>query len=119
MESAYGVFSVQNYWEKGIGFKGEIEQGKLIADIALEKGVSHFIQSTMATANRIEDVSHFHSKYLIEEHIKALSIHYTFIETVYLIIHHILLSLLLLPISHSNKIHGLALVLSLFHSLGN
>src|SRR5688500_20157422 len=33
-EGAYGVFSVQNFWLPGVGFEGEIIQGKNVADAA-------------------------------------------------------------------------------------
>jgi uncharacterized protein YbjT (DUF2867 family) len=28
LEGVSGVFSVQNYWERGVGYEGEIQQGK-------------------------------------------------------------------------------------------
>lgn len=28
MRNVYGVFSVQNFWEKGVGYEGEVRQGK-------------------------------------------------------------------------------------------
>ena len=31
-KDCYGVFAVQNFWEKGVGYDREIEQGKRLAD---------------------------------------------------------------------------------------
>jgi uncharacterized protein YbjT (DUF2867 family) len=65
---ADGVFSVQNYWEKGIGYEGEIRQGKNLADVAKAAGVRHFVQSTMAEGSTFPDrLEHFKSKAEIEK----------------------------------------------------
>jgi uncharacterized protein YbjT (DUF2867 family) len=58
-----GVFSVQNYWGKGIGYEGEIRQGKNLADVAKSAGVHHFVQSTMADGRTFPNqLEHFNSK---------------------------------------------------------
>src|SRR5512147_283041 len=33
-KGVHGVFSVQNFWLPNVGFEGEIQQGKLVADAA-------------------------------------------------------------------------------------
>jgi uncharacterized protein YbjT (DUF2867 family) len=43
-----GVFSVQNFYEPGVGHDGEIRQGRALVDAAKAAGVPHFVQSTMA-----------------------------------------------------------------------
>lgn len=83
LEGCYGVFSVQNYWERSTGFSGEIEQGKMLADFAKEAGVSHFVQSTMASAKSVNEIAHFKSKDLIEKHIQKIDLPFTFLGTVY------------------------------------
>lgn len=80
---AYGVFSLQNYWEKGVGYDGEIRQGKALADAAKRGGVKHFVQSTMAAASSFEGVEHFAAKKVIEEYILGLELPHTFVGTVY------------------------------------
>src|SRR5215217_3238439 len=50
LEGAYGVFSVQNYWETG--YDGEVQQGKTVADAAKAAGVEHFVYSSVASPNR-------------------------------------------------------------------
>ena len=80
---AYGVFSVQNYWERGVGFDGEIRQGRNLADAAQQSGVTHFVQSTMADAPSFQGVDHFESKVAIEQYVDRLRLPRTFIGTVY------------------------------------
>jgi uncharacterized protein YbjT (DUF2867 family) len=77
------VFSVQNYWEKGVGYAGEIQQAKNLADIALAAGVEHFVQSTMADGATFPDrLTHFKSKAAIEQYIQSIGLPYTFLGTV-------------------------------------
>lgn len=78
-----GVFSVQNYWEKGGGFSGEVRQGKNLADAAKQVGVAHFVQSTMAAAATFQGIEHFESKREIEAYIDRLGLPRTFLGTVY------------------------------------
>jgi uncharacterized protein YbjT (DUF2867 family) len=80
---AYGVFSVQNYWEKGVGFAGEIRQGRHLADAAKRAGVAHYVQSTMADAEHFHGVEHFASKHHVEHYVDQLVLPRTFIGTVY------------------------------------
>lgn len=83
VEGACGVFSVQNYYEKGVGYAGEIRQGCALADAAKAAGVQHFVQSTMATASGSEFVHHFQSKFEIERHIDRIGLPHTFLGTVW------------------------------------
>jgi uncharacterized protein YbjT (DUF2867 family) len=80
---AHGVFSVQNYYEKGVGYEGEIRQGTNLVLAAKRQGVKHFVQSTMAKGVGAERVEHFQSKVVIEhvarEHLASPS----FIGTVW------------------------------------
>jgi uncharacterized protein YbjT (DUF2867 family) len=84
LAGADGVFSVQNYWEKGIGFGGEIRQGKNFANAAQKLGVKHFVQSTMATGAMgfSAEMKHFRSKAALEEHIDGIGLPRTFLGTV-------------------------------------
>src|SRR5215212_7120293 len=56
MEGAYGVFSVQNFWDgfpqQVLGAEGEVRQGKNVADAAKAAGVEHFVQTTAAGSSR-------------------------------------------------------------------
>jgi uncharacterized protein YbjT (DUF2867 family) len=83
VSGVYGVFSVQNYWEPGVGYEGEVRQGKNLADSAQQAGVRHFVQSSMATATSFDGVEHFASKQAIERYIAQLGLPSTSIGTVY------------------------------------
>lgn len=81
VEGAYGVFSVQNFWETG--YDTEVEQGILLADVAEEAGVEHFVYSSVGGAERDTGIPHFDSKYEVEEHIRSLELPYTILRPVF------------------------------------
>jgi uncharacterized protein YbjT (DUF2867 family) len=83
LAGAYGVFSVQNYYEKGVGYDGEVRQGCALADAAKAAGVEHVVQSTMATAVDAEAVHHFRSKFRLERYIDEIGLSRTFLGTVW------------------------------------
>ncbi|HXT99942.1 MAG TPA: NmrA/HSCARG family protein [Polyangia bacterium] len=67
---AWGVFAVQNTWEAGV--EGEEEQGKRLAKIAHDKGVQHYVYTSVGSANRRTGIPHFENKFRVEETVKAL-----------------------------------------------
>jgi uncharacterized protein YbjT (DUF2867 family) len=77
------VFSVQDFWAKGVGYQGEVQQGLNLANAALRARVAHFIQSGMAQGTRIEGIEHFESKRAICDHVKKIGLPHTIIGTVY------------------------------------
>jgi uncharacterized protein YbjT (DUF2867 family) len=85
LDGAGGVFSVQNYWDAGTGYVGEVRQGRALAQAARRAGVRLFVQSTMADAD--EDLAplpaHFLSKRRIEAAVDDLGLPRTFIGTVF------------------------------------
>lgn len=66
----WGVFSVQNSWEAG--FVREEQQGKLLAELAQEAGVSHFVYSSVQSADRDTGIPHFENKWRIECTVRGL-----------------------------------------------
>lgn len=80
---ADGGFSVQNYWEKGVGFDGEVRQGRNLADAAKAAGVRHFVQSTMAAGGEDSGLPHFRSKAEVEGYARAIGLPVTAVGTVY------------------------------------
>jgi uncharacterized protein YbjT (DUF2867 family) len=72
VEGAYGVFSVQNFWETG--YDGEVQQGKTVADAARAAGVDHFVYSSVGSAHRQTGIPHFESKWEIEEHVRQIGL---------------------------------------------
>lgn len=85
MRGAYGVFSVQNFWDgfpaKTLGFEGEVRQGKNVAEAAKEAGVKHLVQaSVVGDGQRLSRVPHARSKHVIERHIRSLGVPFTFVR---------------------------------------
>ena len=76
-KDAYGVFSVQNFWLPGVGYEGEIQQGKNVADAAKAAGVQHLVYSSVGAAHRGMGQKHFESKWIVEQYIHSLGIPYT------------------------------------------
>jgi uncharacterized protein YbjT (DUF2867 family) len=68
------IFSVQNYWLPGVGYDGEIRQGKNVADAAKSMGVQHLVYSSVGAAHRGAGQKHFESKWIIEQYIHTLEI---------------------------------------------
>ncbi|ADU32100.1 NmrA/HSCARG family protein [Evansella cellulosilytica] len=83
MEGTYGVFSVQNFWEKGIGYEGEVRQGKNVADVAHKVGVEHLLFSSVVDCDNASELEHWTSKWEVEKYIDSLGIPRTFLRTVF------------------------------------
>jgi uncharacterized protein YbjT (DUF2867 family) len=81
LRGAYGVFSVQNFWE--VGYEREVREGIALADAAKAAGVEHFVYSSVGSAHRKTGLSHFESKWEIEEHIRAIGIPATVLRPVF------------------------------------
>jgi NAD(P)-dependent dehydrogenase (short-subunit alcohol dehydrogenase family) len=69
MDGAYGVYSVQNWSQAGT--EGEIRQGINVAGAAMAAGVTNFVYSSVASADRHTGIPHFESKFRIEEQIRG------------------------------------------------
>jgi len=80
---AYGVFSVQNFWLPDVGAAGEVRQGKIVADAAKAAGVRHFVYTSVGGAERKTGLSHFDSKWQIEEYIRSLDLPTTVLRPVF------------------------------------
>jgi uncharacterized protein YbjT (DUF2867 family) len=81
-KGTYGVFSVQNFWLPTVGFDGEVQQGKNVADAAKAAGVQHLVYSSVGSAHRGMGQKHFESKWIIEQYIHTLNIPYTILRPV-------------------------------------
>jgi uncharacterized protein YbjT (DUF2867 family) len=79
-QGAYGVFSVQNFWLPGVGFEGEVRQGKNVAEAAKDAGVQYLVYSSVGAAHRGMGQKHFESKWMIEQHIHSLDIPFTILR---------------------------------------
>jgi uncharacterized protein YbjT (DUF2867 family) len=81
LEGAYGAYSVQNFWETG--YDREVEQGVRVADAAQAAGVEHLVYSSVGSAHRNTGLSHFESKWQIENHIRGSGLPYTILRPVW------------------------------------
>jgi uncharacterized protein YbjT (DUF2867 family) len=70
MAGAWGVFAVQNTWEAGVEL--EEEQGKRVAKIARDKGVQHFVYTSVGSADEGTGIPHFENKFRVEQTVKQL-----------------------------------------------
>ena len=70
LDGAWGVFAVQNTWEAGV--EKEEEQGKRLAELARKVGVTHFVYTSVGSADRATGIPHFDNKWRIEEAVRRL-----------------------------------------------
>ncbi|WP_345264128.1 NmrA/HSCARG family protein [Nibrella viscosa] len=83
LQGVYGVFSVQNYWEKGVGYAGEIRQARNLIDASVQAGVKHFVQASIADTDKAKGVMHWESKAEIENYIDQVGLPRTFLRAVF------------------------------------
>jgi uncharacterized protein YbjT (DUF2867 family) len=70
LDGVWGVFAVQNTWEAGV--EREEEQGKRIAKLAKEKGVQHFVYTSVGSAHKKTGIPHFDNKSRVEDTVRSL-----------------------------------------------
>lgn len=81
LDGADGVYSVQNFWETG--YQREVDQGIRLIDAGQEAGVQHFIYSSVGSAHRDTGLSHFESKWEIEQYLRASGLPHTIFRPVW------------------------------------
>lgn len=81
LDDVYGVFSVQNFWEHGADI--EVKQGKALIDLARDAEIKHFVYSSVGSAHRNTHLSHFDSKWEIEEYLRASGLRFTVFRPVF------------------------------------
>lgn len=77
MDGVYGVFSVQPH------SANEIQQGVAIIEAAKRQGVSHFVYSSVASADEETGIPHFESKVKVEEHLRSSGLQHTIVRPVF------------------------------------
>lgn len=70
LAGAWGAFAVQNTWEAGV--EREEEQGKRFAEVAKKCGISHFVYTSVGSADRNTGIPHFDNKFRVEQKIRSL-----------------------------------------------
>lgn len=81
LEDVYGVFSVQTPYPDGP--EAEVRQGIALIDAAHNSEVSHFVYSSVGSADQHTGIPHFESKWKIEEHLRGTGMPYTILRPVY------------------------------------
>lgn len=74
LEGAYGIYAMTNFYDKECGGEdGEYKMGCLIADIAKEKGIKHFVWSSLDNCHKLSNgkyrVPMFTGKNRVEEYV--------------------------------------------------
>jgi uncharacterized protein YbjT (DUF2867 family) len=82
MRGVHGVFSVQTPLGEG-GVPAEERHGKLVADIAAEVGVTHYVHSSVGGAERPEGLHWRETKLRIEERVLERGLPATFLRPAY------------------------------------
>jgi uncharacterized protein YbjT (DUF2867 family) len=72
MKGLYGVYSVQDFWT--VGAAREVQQGKNMAEAARAARVEHFVYSSVGGAERNSGISHWETKWEVENHIRKLGL---------------------------------------------
>lgn len=81
LEGVYGVYAVQTPYESGVD--AEVRQGFHLIDAAQRSGITHFVYSSVASADQSTKIPHFDSKFRIEEHLRGTGMHYTIVRPVF------------------------------------
>jgi uncharacterized protein YbjT (DUF2867 family) len=77
MDGVYGVFSVQPFTAN------EIQQGLAVIEAAQWQGVSHFVFSSVASADEETGIPHFENKARVEEHLRSSGLLHTIVRPVF------------------------------------
>ncbi len=83
LQGVYGVFDMQISRLPEVGYGGEVQQGKNMADAAGAAGVQHYVYSSVGGADRNTGIPHFESKWEIERYISSLSLPATILRPVW------------------------------------
>jgi uncharacterized protein YbjT (DUF2867 family) len=81
LEDVYGVFAVQTPYESGA--EAETRQGIALVDAAQRSDISHFVYSSVGSADQNTGIPHFDSKWKIEEHLRGTGVPYTIVRPVF------------------------------------
>lgn len=81
LDGVYGVFSVQTPAEHGAAV--EIRQGINLADAAKRSRISHFVYSSVGSADQNTGIPHFDSKTRVEDHIRGTGLKFTIFRPVF------------------------------------
>ncbi|MBI4400542.1 MAG: NmrA/HSCARG family protein [Nitrospirae bacterium] len=81
LDGVDGVFAMSTPFEEGM--EAEVQQGEVLADVARAAGVSHFVYTSVASADRNTGIPHFETKRRVEQHIKTIGLPATILRPVF------------------------------------
>ncbi len=79
LEDIYGVYSVQSFTDN---LEEEVRQGNNLIDAANRAAISHFVYSSVVSADAHTGIPHFESKGKVEEHLRGAGLPYTIFRPV-------------------------------------
>jgi uncharacterized protein YbjT (DUF2867 family) len=82
IQGAYGVFSVQPAGDAPHFIEDEVRLGVNVADAAHAAGVRHLVYTSVGGADRGSDITHWNTKWQIEQHIRTLGLPTTVLRPV-------------------------------------
>ena len=77
-DGAYGIFSVQNFWE--LGLRNEVRLGTNVIEAARAVGNLHVVYSSGLGAERLQGVAAIDGKATVEEHLRQSGLVYTILR---------------------------------------
>ncbi len=80
LEGVSGVFAMTTPFD---GIDTEVQQGIVLADAAKAAGVSHYVYTSVQSAERNTGIPHFDSKWKVEQHIRELGLAATILRPVF------------------------------------
>jgi uncharacterized protein YbjT (DUF2867 family) len=80
MKGVHGIYSAQDFWT--VGAKREVQQGKNMVDAARGAGVAHFIYSSVGGAERNSGITHWETKWEVENYVRKLGLPATILRPV-------------------------------------
>ncbi len=81
IDGVYGLYGVQTPDESGV--ETEIRQGVNLIDAAKRSRISHFVNSSVASADQRTGIPQFDSKFQIEERLRGTGMHFTIVRPVF------------------------------------
>ena len=81
LRGVHGVFAMSTPFEAGMD--AEVRQGIMMADAAMQAGVSHYVYTSVGSAHRNTGIPHFDSKWEVEQHIREIGLPATILRPVW------------------------------------
>ncbi len=81
LRGVHGVFAMSTPFEEGM--EAEVRQGTMLADAAKQAGITHYVYTSVGSANRNTGIPHFESKWKVEQHIRQIGLPATILRPVW------------------------------------